>query len=204
MDAALAERLQRETANLHPTIGRHLQRTGIYASILARALGWPRERIEMVSVAAPLHDVGKLGVRQDIINKPGQLTDEEKAEMRRHCLIGHKMLSWGEHPIMKMAASIALSHHERWDGSGYPFKLRGPSIPVESRLVSVIDTYDAMRMRRSYKPAMSHDEAIDKLLNDDDRAAGQFDPQMLEALGEIHPRLALAFSALPDDLPDDA
>lgn len=154
----------------------------------------------MISRAAPLHDVGKLGISAEIIDKPGSLTEEEAEELRRHPLIGHKMLSWGEHPIMKMAASIALSHHERWDGSGYPFKLHGPSVPVESRLVSLVDTYDALRMRRSYKAAMSHDEAIDTLLNGDGRTSPEhFDPEMLQALKEVHPRFALAFSAIQED-----
>ncbi len=160
---------------------------------MARTLDWSRERVEMIGTAAPLHDVGKLGISAEIINKPDKLTDEEKNEVRRHTQIGHKMLSWGEHAIMKMAASIALSHHERWDGTGYPFKLRGPSIPIESRLVAVVDSYDALRMRRSYKDAMSHDEAIDKLLNDD---AEHFDPEILLALRDVHPRFALTYASM--------
>lgn len=98
LDAGLAERLTNETAKLHPGVGRHLQRTGIYAGILSRTLAWSPERIEMISTAAPLHDVGKLGIAPEIINKPGELTEDEQNEMRRHPLIGHKMLSWGEHP----------------------------------------------------------------------------------------------------------
>ena len=202
LDAALADRLQTETARLHPCIGRHLQRTGIYSAIIARALDWAPERVDMLTRAAALHDVGKLGIAAEIIQKPGRLTEEESKELRRHTLIGHKMLSWGEHPIMKMAASIALSHHERWDGSGYPFNLHGPSVPIESRIVSLVDAYDAMRMRRSYKPAMSHEQAIDTLLNGDGRTSPEhFDPELLEILKDVHPRVALAYSAIQDPAP---
>lgn len=165
----------------------HLRRTGHYAAAMAQALGWSADRITRLALATPLHDLGKLAIPGEILEKPGALTAEEIDIMRRHPLIGHDHLTRCDHPILRYASVIALTHHERWDGSGYPWGLAGEAIPIEGRIVALIDTYDALRMARSYKPALSHDTALRILLHGDGRTRPEhFDPRLLALLSDIH------------------
>ena len=133
--------------------GHHTHRVGELAAALAQAHGLPPKQIELVRLAAPLHDVGKIAVPDDVLRKPGRLTPEEFAIMRTHTVRGAEMLAGGGSTLIKLAADIALCHHERWDGSGYPHGLAGAAIPIEARLVAVADVMDALSHDRPYRAA---------------------------------------------------
>ena len=179
-DAAHASGLILSTDSINRESGRHMRRIGLYSSLLASRLGWSGDEAARLQQAAALHDVGKLYIPARIMDKPGPLDDAERTTMQNHTVIGHRMLSTGRHPTMKMAATIALSHHECWDGSGYPYHLAGCAIPLSARIVAVADSYDALRMERSYKPGLSHAEAMDIILDGDGRTRPcHFDPLVL-------------------------
>ncbi|WP_316977157.1 HD domain-containing phosphohydrolase [Shumkonia mesophila] len=179
--------------------GEHIRRIGIYAEILALGLGWSEALARKVRLAATLHDIGKIGVPDNILMKPGLLTEAEIATMQAHTRIGHEIVSPSTDEIMKVAATIALSHHERWDGSGYPYNLAGEAIPIEARIAAVCDVYDALRSPRPYKPAMDHRTAVRVILEGDVRTRPQhFDPAVLEVFGNNAHRLAEAYGRRPD------
>ncbi len=140
--------------------GGHIQRVSLYAETVASKMGVGRDVARRLLFAAPMHDVGKLGVPDAILLKPGPLTDEERAQMQRHTLMGAQVLAESTNPILAMGREIALSHHERWDGTGYPHGLAGESIPLSARIVAVGDVFDALTSRRVYKRAMDLDEAM--------------------------------------------
>lgn len=154
----------------------HGARVAALAEPVARLLGWAPERIAVLRHAAPVHDVGKVVVRAEVLLKPGALSDEERDEMREHPRAGASLvlpLANGRHVL-----PYVLLHHEQWDGSGYPCGLRGRSIPVEARLLAVADAFDAMTSARPYSGARSRDDAFGELC----RGAGsQFDPAIVEA-----------------------
>jgi putative two-component system response regulator len=163
--------------------GAHILRIGAYSEMIAGKLGWPPKAQHEISLAAPLHDIGKIGIPDKILMKEGPLTPEEFDAIKEHCMIGHKILSVSEQPVMMTAAEIALAHHERWDGTGYPAGLRGTEIPLPARIVSIGDVYDALRSPRPYKPPMGHDDVVKIILYGDDRTRPtHFDPDMLEIL----------------------
>jgi putative two-component system response regulator len=164
--------------------GQHTRRVGTVASALAGALGVNRARLAAFSHAAALHDLGKIGVPDAILLKPGKLTDEELATMHEHPRIGSDILSGSSSPLFALAAEIALTHHERWDGSGYPRGLAGQSIPRAGRIVALADAFDAMSHDRPYKPAMELPDVLAEI----DRCAGtHFDPTVVGALGRLDP-----------------
>ncbi len=137
--------------------GRHIQRVNKYAALVASELGLPAREVEAISRSAQMHDVGKVHIHPDILRKTSKLTPEEWEIMKTHCEAGARIL--GDHPRLRVAAEIASTHHERWDGTGYPRGLQGEEIPISGRICIVADIYDALRSARSYKPAFSHDQA---------------------------------------------
>lgn len=138
----------------------HIRRVGKFCELLAQRCGCNRQDVELARLAGPLHDVGKLGVPDDILMKPGPLTDEERQIMQRHSEIGATLLQGSQHQVLKVAEQIALTHHEWWDGSGYPHGLRGEEIPLFGRIAAVADVFDALTCVRPYKRAFSNDEAF--------------------------------------------
>ncbi|SMG15020.1 HD-GYP domain-containing protein [Dethiosulfovibrio salsuginis] len=174
-----ALRMQAFTEIYHEETGGHIARVGEYAAFIARELGRDEAYVEDIRVYAQLHDLGKVRVSRDILTKPGALTEDEFREMKRHAPYGADML--GDSAWLEMARNICRYHHERWDGSGYPEGLSGEAIPLEGRIVSLCDVYDALREERSYKPAFSHEEASRIILKGDGRVMpGHFDPEVLD------------------------
>lgn len=164
------------------TRGEHVKRVGQTSALLARALGLGEAEVEMVRLAAPLHDLGKIAIPESILLKPGRLTPEELTVMQTHTSIGAAMLSGSRHPVLQMAQRIALSHHERWDGGGFPQGLRGEAIPLEARIVAVADAFDAMNADRPYRPALSSEEVWEILV---DGAGKQWDLAVVDALASL-------------------
>lgn len=157
--------------------GQHTQRVGVRSAMLAKAIGLPLDQVEMIRRAAPLHDVGKIGIPDAILRKPGKLTAEEFEVVKTHTTIGAKILSRSRSPLLQMAEEIALTHHERWDGSGYA-GLAGVTIPLPGRIVAVADVFDAMTNDRVYRKALTFDEALAEI----ERQRGhQFDPELVDA-----------------------
>lgn len=179
------ERLARAAEIRDDETGRHTQRVGELASSLALALGLSERNADLIRRAAPLHDVGKIGIPDSILLKPGGLTNEEMQIMRTHTLIGARILSGGRSDLIRMAEKIALSHHECWDGSGYPHAISGDLIPIEARIVAVADCVDALSHNRPYRSAKAIHQVVEEL----QRSAGShFDPSIVEAMlrGGIH------------------
>ena len=158
----------------------HGARVSALAEPVALRLGWERERVRTLRTAAPLHDIGKVKVRPQVLSKPGPLTPEERLEIQRHPQAGAQLVL----PLRRFhdALPYVLFHHERWDGGGYPAGLSGRGIPAEARILAVADSFDAMISERAYRRALSHEEALAEV----ERGAGtQFDPVVAELFVEI-------------------
>ena len=166
--------------------GAHIWRMAAYARALAQGYGWDSERSALLELAAPMHDTGKLGIPQAILRKPGPLDEQEWAIMKTHPQIGYDILSKSDAPVFQLAAEVALRHHEKWDGSGYPGGLSGQDIPASARIVALADVFDALSMKRPYKEAW----AIDRIMAHLDASAGiHFDPALVTVFSSILPEI---------------
>lgn len=181
----LATRMQSLTESYHEETGSHLLRVGEYSAFIAQMMGMPEDYVEDIRIYSQLHDIGKLKISHEILTKPGSLSPEEFDEIRKHTLYGVDIL--GDSEWLEMARQIAVTHHEKWDGSGYPKGLQGESIPVDGRIVAIADIYDALRDARGYKPAFSHSKACEIILEGDGRVQPEhFDPKVLSIFREYH------------------
>jgi putative two-component system response regulator len=171
-------RLARAAEQRDDGTGQHTQRVGLICSLLAQTMNLPESQITLLRRSALLHDVGKIGIPDAILLKPGRLTDTEHAVMQRHCAIGSGLLSGGHSQLVCMAERIALAHHERWDGTGYPQRLSGNDIPLEGRIVAVADVFDALSHERPYKAAWSMEQVVEEIAGQRER---HFDPQVVDA-----------------------
>lgn len=196
MSGEIIERLTAAAELRDEDTGLHIVRIGMYARILSVYMGMPEEFVRQIAVAAAMHDVGKIGIPDSILLKPGSLTAEEFETIKQHTLIGAKILRNSSHALLQMGASIAITHHERWDGSGYPNGLSGEAIPISGRIVMLADHYDALRNSRVYKPAFSHEKACDIIINGDGRSMPEhFDPAVLVAFIDIKDEFACIFES---------
>jgi response regulator RpfG family c-di-GMP phosphodiesterase len=159
--------------------GLHLIRMAEYSRLIAQNLGLDSDTVEKIFLAAPMHDVGKIGIPDSVLLKPGKLSDEEWVEMRKHTLYGYEIFKHSRTPVLQLSGEIALGHHESWDGSGYPKCLSGEQIPLSARIVAVADIFDALTTRRPYKQAWSYQDAIAEIKK---LATQKLDPACVNAL----------------------
>ncbi len=178
--------------------GNHILRVNEYSYALAGWAGCSRAFCTEIRFSAALHDVGKMSVDQAVLHKKGRLDERELAEMKRHPVYGHDILVASDR--LKMAAEIALCHHEQWAGTGYPRGLKGEDIPLAARIVAIADCYDALRSARPYKPSFSHEKTVDILLNGDDRLDPKvhFDPRLLALFAARHAEFDAIWERLKD------
>lgn len=174
----------------------HVKRIGHYCQLMARTLGWSEKDAELIFYASPMHDIGKVGIPTRILLKPGRLTAGEFEIMSTHTTIGAKIMQGSTSAYLQLAEQIALTHHEKWDGSGYPSHLREDDIPIEGSLMSIADVYDALRSARPYKPPFDHDTAFRIITEGDGRTLpSHFAPEVLQVFMDTHHQLSRIFQA---------
>lgn len=166
--------------------GLHIIRMSKVSAELARTVGLPESECELILNASPMHDIGKLGIPDSVLLKPGKLDADEWKIMQSHTLIGAEILSGGDTDLLKLARLIAISHHEKWDGTGYPKGLKGNEIPLAGRIVALADVFDALTSERSYKKAWSVEAAVEYIK---EHSNTQFDPELVEAFISILPKI---------------
>jgi len=155
--------------------GAHIRRIGLYSAEMAKELSWPQLLIDDIKLAAPMHDIGKIGIPDNILQKPGRLTEAEFEIMKGHASIGGDMLAGSDIPMLNLASVIANGHHEKWDGTGYPNGLKAEEIPEAARIVAIVDVYDALVHKRVYKAAFPEAEALAIM---DEMAINHLDPSL--------------------------
>jgi putative two-component system response regulator len=177
--------------------GAHIRRVGAYSAMLAAATGDDAARPEEIRLAAMLHDIGKIGVPDTILLKPGALTTDEFEAMKRHTVLGAEMLADGQSPVIKLGAEIALTHHERWDGTGYPGGLQRDETPLPGRITAVADVFDALTSDRVYREAWPIERAVDQMTQERDR---HFDPDLLDLFAASVEQVDAIREAYPDHI----
>ena len=177
----------------------HLKNISIISYLLALALGMRRKDAELIKNASPLHDIGKVALSDTILLKPGKLTPEEFEKMKMHTIYGGRILQGAHSKVLKIARKMSLYHHEKWNGMGYPEGLKGDEIPVEARIITVADVFDALCVVRVYKKAWKTDEAYEYILGE---AGKSFDPTIVQAFKKIYPSVRKLYSHLPVNQPD--
>ena len=176
--------------------GAHVARISFYTVELAQELGLDAEFRDTIHYASPMHDVGKIAIPDAILGKPGKFEPQEWEIMKTHSGLGAKLLAGGRSPYLKMGAEIALGHHERWDGGGYPSGLKGEAIPLAARIMNICDQYDALRSKRPYKPAFTHERTLEIITVGDGRTMpGHFDPAVLAAFAKCTGRFREIYAA---------
>ena len=191
----LITRLSRAAEFRDPETGGHIQRMAHYSALIARRLGEPDSYVQTLLTAAPMHDIGKLGTPDHILLKKGSLNDEELIEMHRHAEIGERILAGTDSPLLRLACQIAASHHEKFDGSGYPHGLAGEAIPLPGRIVAVADVFDALNSTRPYKPAWSMDDSRAYL---EKHSGAHFDPRCVRAFVDAWDEVLAIRARFPD------
>ena len=192
----IIRRLGRAAEYRDDETGNHVLRVGHYARLIANACGVGPRASAMLFAAAPLHDVGKIGIRDSILLKPGKLDALDWDSMRRHPVIGAEIIGKHENELLETARIIALTHHERWDGTGYPAQLKGDAIPIEGRIVAIADVFDALISKRPYKPAYCLDDSL-KIMDAQD--GSHFDPQLMTAFRQALPAIIDVMREYGDD-----
>jgi len=166
-------------------VGGHSKRVGNLSERIARGLGIDDAEVEMISLIAPLHDLGKIGLREELVLKTGDLTEKERAEVQRHTLMGEAIIGDCNSPILRELKELATHHHERWDGTGYPHGLKKDEIPISCRIVAVADMFDALTNGRSGKPALTREESLAEIRR---LSGSHFDPEVVDAFLQIYAR----------------
>ncbi|MEQ9617309.1 MAG: HD domain-containing phosphohydrolase [Phycisphaerales bacterium] len=175
--------------------GAHIQRVSMYCELTARAMGMEHEFCQRILFASPMHDVGKLGIADAVLKKPGKLTDDERAHMCEHTVMGAKILQGSTDRLIQMAERIAMTHHEKWDGTGYPNKLKGEEIPIEGRITAVADVFDALTSARVYKPPFPIEKSFSIIQED---SGTHFDPRVVEAFMSMRSSVSDIYDAYRD------
>ena len=180
--------------------GAHIKRTGLFSEALAEAAGWSAQEAEMIRLAAPMHDVGKIGIPDRILRKPAKLTPEEFEVMKTHTVIGANMLAGFQSTMLRMAQDIALNHHERWDGKGYPAGIAGRDIPESARILAIVDVYDALCHDRPYRPALPEDEVLAIM---EQGLGSHFDPRLCASFFSVLPEIRRIAEENPEEPSSD-
>lgn len=188
----LIQRLAQSVESRDTETGEHIYRIGVLCQRLALHLGWSEQQARMLSYASLAHDIGKIGIPDSILLKEGALDEAEWEIMKSHTTIGARILAGSANPLVQMAETIALTHHENWDGSGYPAGLQGEQIPLVGRICAVVDVYDALLSQRPYKEAWPLDEVLEEIRRN---SAVKFDPELVSAFLALAPRLTDELSA---------